>query len=371
MSHPKCRKCADKCGKGKASPDVLAKLEAGFEKLENSNSTSMLKRFLTRELFDKLKFKKTSFESTLLDCIQSGIENLDSGIGIYAADPECYQVFADLFDPIIEEYHHVSRTDKQPATDWGPSTTFGNLDPKGDYIVSTRVRCCRTMKGYPFNPCMTEENYKDIEKQMQEVFKGLTKDLAGTYNPLTDMPKEVQQRLIDEHYLFKEGDRFLQAANSCRYWPTGRGIYFNKNKSFLVWVGEEDHLRIMSMQPGGNVGEVFKRLISGINEIGKTINFVSNERFGYLTFCPTNLGTTIRASVHIKTPKLGADMAKFQELADKYHLQIRGAAGEHSESSAGIYDLSNKRRLGLTEYQCLQEMYDGITEILKAEKSAK
>lgn len=69
---PKCKKCEEKCGKGKASPEILVQLEAGFDKLSNSDSPSMLKRFLTREMLDKLKTKKTSFGSTLLDCIQSG-----------------------------------------------------------------------------------------------------------------------------------------------------------------------------------------------------------------------------------------------------------------------------------------------------------
>ena len=70
------------------------------------------------------------------------------------------------------------------------------------------------------------------------------------------MTKEVQEQLISDHFLFKEGDRFLQAANASRYWPTGRGIFHNTEKTFLVWVGEEDHLRIISMQQGGHVGQV-------------------------------------------------------------------------------------------------------------------
>ncbi|KAF7272514.1 arginine kinase-like [Rhynchophorus ferrugineus] len=371
MSKAKCKKCEEKCGKGKASPEVLNQLQTGYEKLAKSDSGSMLKRFLTKDVFDKLKFKKTSFGSTLLDCIQSGLQNFDSSIGVYAADPECYTVFKELFDPIIEEYHKFKLIANQPATDWGPPNAFGNLDPKGDIIVSTRVRCCRTLKGFPLNPCMTENHYQEIEKLMQSTFNTLTGDLKGTYNSLSSMTKEVQQKLIDDHYLFKEGDKFLQSANACRFWPTGRGIFYNEKKTFLVWVCEEDHLRIMSMQNGGNVGEVYTRLVSGVGEIQKKNEFVTNEKFGYLTFCPTNLGTTIRASVHIKVPKLAANMTKFKDLADRYHLQIRGAAGEHSAPKDGIYDLSNKRRLGLTEHQCLKEMFDGITEIIKAEKAEK
>ena len=62
------------------------------------------------------------------------------------------------------------------------------------------------------------------------------------------MDPATQQQLIDDHYLFKEGDRFLKAANAIEHWPTGRGIFYNDDKSFLVWCGEEDHLRIISMQ---------------------------------------------------------------------------------------------------------------------------
>lgn len=82
---------------------VLEKLEAGFAKLAASDSKSLLKKYLTKEVFDNLKNKKTpSFGSTLLDVIQSGLENHDSGVGIYAPDAEAYTTFAELFDPIIE-----------------------------------------------------------------------------------------------------------------------------------------------------------------------------------------------------------------------------------------------------------------------------
>lgn len=97
--------------------------------------------------------------------------------------------------------------------------------------------------------------------------------------------------------------------------------------------------------------------------------FSRDDRCGYLTFCPTNLGTTIRASVHIALPKLAADKAKLDSIAAKFNLQVRGTRGEHTESEGGVYDISNKRRLGLTEYQAVKEMQDGILEMIKMEKS--
>ncbi|KAH8620803.1 ATP guanido phosphotransferase C terminal catalytic domain [Trypanosoma vivax] len=208
-----------------------------------------------------------------------------------------------------------------------------------------------------------------MESRVKEQLSTMTGELQGCYYPLTGMTKETQQKLIDDHFLFKEGDRFLQAARACEHWPTGRGIYHNENKTFLVWVNEEDHLRIISMQKGGNLKEVFGRLVTAVGIIEQKVKFSRDDRLGFLTFCPTNLGTTIRASVHIKLPKLGADRAKLEEVAAKYSLQVRGTAGEHSDSPDGVYDISNKRRLGLSEYQAVKEMQDGILELIKIEQS--
>lgn len=97
---------------------------------------------------------------------------------------------------------------------------------------------------------------------MSSTLSSLEGELKGKYYPLTGMDKATQQQLIDDHFLFKEGDRFLQAANACRYWPTGRGIYHNDNKTFLVWSNEEDHLRIISMQKGADLKAVFTRLVN-------------------------------------------------------------------------------------------------------------
>ncbi|KOX79881.1 Arginine kinase [Melipona quadrifasciata] len=348
---------------------VLDKLEAGFSKLAASDSKSLLKKYLSKEVFDQLKTRKTSFGSSLLDVIQSGVENLDSGVGIYAPDAESYTVFADLFDPIIEDYHGgFKKTDKHPPKDFGDVDTLGNLDPASEFIVSTRVRCGRSLDGYPFNPCLTEAQYKEMEEKVSSTLSGLEGELKGSFYPLTGMSKEVQQKLIDDHFLFKEGDRFLQAANACRFWPTGRGIFHNDAKTFLVWCNEEDHLRIISMQMGGDLGQVYRRLVNAVNEIEKRLPFSHHDRLGFLTFCPTNLGTTIRASVHIKLPKLAANREKLEEIAGKFNLQVRGTRGEHTEAEGGIYDISNKRRLGLTEYQAVKEMHDGIAELIKLEK---
>jgi creatine kinase/arginine kinase len=175
--------------------------------------------------------------------------------------------------------------------------------------------------------------------------------------------------LIDDHFLFKEGDRFLAACNLNRDWPSGRGIFHNDTKTFLIWVNEEDQLRIISMQKGAGIKEVFDRLCRAATEIEKICAFAHDDHLGYITSCPTNLGTALRASVHIMLPKLMKNKAKMNEIADKYYVQIRGIHGEHTETDDGIFDISNRRRLGRSEKQLVQDMIDGVQAFIAAEKA--
>merc|ERR1712174_183274 len=123
----------------------------------------------------------------------------------------------------------------------------------------------------------------------------LEADLSGTYYPLTGMDEAVRQQLVDDHFLFVSGDKNLIAAGMERDWPEGRGIYHNEEKTFLTWVNEEDQLRIISMQQGGDVRGVFERLARAVkDESGK--DFLLDSRLGFPPSCPTNLGTGMRAS---------------------------------------------------------------------------
>ena len=333
--------------------------------------TSMLCKHLTPEVFEALKEKKTSNGFTLEQAINSGVKNIDSGIGVYAGDKESYDVFAALFDPIIQEYHGFSKDDMHKSNLNPNDLKITNPDPKGEFIISTRIRVGRNMDNMPLGPAISKEQRDEVESRVVEGLRRLEGELSGEYYPLLGMNKEVQDELIKDHFLFKEGDRFLDAAGLNRDWPAGRGIYHNKNKTFLVWINEEDELRIISMQQGGDIKEVFTRLVNAINSIETKVPFSYSDHLGYITSCPTNLGTAMRASVHIALPKLAKDMDAFKAITDKHYLQIRGVHGEHSESEGGIYDISNRRRLGITEVQAVQDMYEGVVALIAAEKALR
>jgi len=330
---------------------------------------SLMSKYLTKEVFEELQDKKTINGFTIENIINSGVKNPDSGIGAYAGDKESYTTYASFFDPIIQEYHGFSKDDMH-KTNLNPDDLNAiNPDPENNYIISTRIRVGRNLAEFPLGPAISNEQREQIQTKVTDALNSLDEDLKGHYFSLDTLSDTDRDTLIKDHFLFKEGDRFLETAGLNRNWPKNRGIFHNIDKTFLVWVNEEDQLRIISMQKGGDIKEVFSRLITAVSKLENTMKFSFSEHLGYITSCPTNLGTAMRASVHIKLPKLALDMVRYKEITDKYFLQIRGTDGEHSQSSGGVYDISNKRRLGVTEVQCVQDMYDGIVELIKVEKS--
>uniref|UniRef100_A0A7S3DD70 Arginine kinase n=1 Tax=Palpitomonas bilix TaxID=652834 RepID=A0A7S3DD70_9EUKA len=329
---------------------------------------SLLKKCLTKEVFEELKDKKTASGFTLKGCVNSGVQNPDSGVGVYGGDEESYSTFGALFDPLIEAYHGHTK-DAQHTRDLDSDKIPDEpLDEKNEFIISTRVRVGRNIKDMPLAPLISKAQRKEVEKRVTESLSTFEGDLAGKYYSLESLSEEERKQLIDDHFLFKEGDRFLAAAGANRDWPSGRGIFHNDNKTFLVWVNEEDQLRIISMEKGGGIKSVFSRLCNAIKEMESKIEFAFNDHLGNISSCPTNLGTAMRASVHIKLPLLASHKEELDAIADKYKVQIRGIHGEHSSTDGGIFDISNRRRLGLSEVECVQSMYEGVQAMIARER---
>jgi len=209
-----------------------------------------------------------------------------------------------------------------------------------------------------------------METLMKSAFQKLDGDLAGKYYPLLGMEEADRQQLVDDHFLFVSGDKNLITAGMERDWPEGRGIFHNEAKTFLTWVNEEDQLRIISMEKGGDVKGVFERLARGIEAVQNSIKeesgktFLLDEKLGYLHSCPTNLGTGMRASVHVDLAGwtkegLPALKARCEELK----LQPRGTRGESGGQTGITYDISNKHRLGYSEVELVQCMIDGVNKL--------
>ena len=334
-----------------------------------SGTKSLLSKTLTRDVWDACKDKRDRFGYTFQQCIFSGCKWTNSGVGVYAGCHEGYYTFAPLFDKIIDTYHGHSKTDKHISNMDYTQLNCPDFPPDEDRMInSTRIRVARNLADYPLGTAVTAQQRREIEQKVVTALSSFDGELKGTYYSLGSMTDADRKQLIADHFLFKGGDKYLESCGLEREWPEARGIFHNDAKTFLVWVNEEDQLRIISMQPGSNIRQVFERLSVAAAKIEKIAKFANDEHLGYITSCPTNLGTGMRASVHIKLPKLGKHQEQFQAIADKYYVQIRGAHGEHTETDDGVFDISNLRRLGRSEVDLVQDMYNGVKAMIAAEK---
>ena len=111
-----------------------------------------------------------------------------------------------------------------------------------------------------------------MESVLVDALAGLSGEYKGKYYPLSSMTEAEQDQLIDDHFLFdKPVSPLLTCAGMARDWPDARGIWHNDAKNFLVWVNEEDHSRVISMEKGGNIKNVFRRFCEGLAKVGKSL----------------------------------------------------------------------------------------------------
>lgn len=333
---------------------------------ENLSSSSLLFSVLSGEIELMLQGEVTSSGSTLDDVIRSGVEHLDSKIGLYAPDEESYETFGLLFDPIISIYHGNDLTQRYEDSGLGVISETSPPEDNYNIIKSTRLRIARNLAGFPFPSSASEAERKEIESEIIRVLSTLQGNLAGDYHPLSTMRQQDRQRLKAAHLLFDDDDKFLRSAGTYRDWPKSRGIFISDSEEFAVWVNEEDHLRFISLRVGNFICEAYCQLVEGYNELSSALPFSHSERLGYLSSCPTNLGTGLRASYHLELPKVSKS-EKLDELCAELGLSVRGPQGENSPIGSDIIDVSNQVRLGVTESDILQLVNDGVSQLIKKE----
>lgn len=333
------------------------------------------------EMYANLCNKKTPMGFTFDHAIQAGVDAPHLGVGIVAGEAAAYDTFKEIMDVVIEGWHGYKPTDTHHSDmDFSKLVLDDALAKKFDeYVISTRIRSGRSIDGLALPPSTDRKQRRKVESLLSNALCALTGELKGKYFPLGAMTNKEEQQLIDDHFLFQKptGNNVLANCGAARDWPDARGIFHNEGKTFLVWVNEEDHIRCISMQNGGNVKEVFARWARAINAIEGSLNnsgfnYSHTEHHGYLSTCPSNIGTGLRGSVMLKIPKLYKKhgVQEVEALCDSMGLQARGSKGEHSPPGKfGEFDISNKGRVGASEVELVQRMIDGVKKLIEMEEA--
>lgn len=350
----------------------------------------ILKNVLTRELYEKFEGRKTHLGVTLDKCIKGGIDRAMLGhewnvgkVGLLLGDAECVTAFNEIVHPIMVEMHGDPKLPHPPPNlDSSQLLDHSIIDER--YVISTRVRAGRSITGFPLPASISADQRQELENLVNHGLSTLDGELKGDYYPLagsttytpkpTGIDKKTEKRLAKHHLLFWEPDEpMLLSWRMERDWPHARGIYHNENKTAVLWVNEEDHLRIVSMQKGCDIRAVFDRFAGLVNavevacrEVGRCLEI--HPTYGNILSCPSNCGTGLRASMMIKIP-LVTQQPNFKKWVADRKLQTRGPGALTNEGKDdGIRDVSNADRMGKDEVTLVNKMIQGVADLIEWEK---
>ena len=309
--------------------------------------------------------------------------------GLVAGDEECYSLFREVFDPVIEMRHGFPRGAKHTTDLDAESVRSVELDPDGRYIYSVQLRTSRNIRGYRLPPACDQKQRRKVESIVVKALLGAGEDhhddekdgfeadpgLVGKYFPLlgsTSYPPKPKGMTADEcvdikknHMLFEEpNSEQLVAGGFHHEWPDARGVFYNTDRDVLAWVNQEDHVRLFAMEMGSDIKGVFERLstlLAGferrLEKGGKEV--MRDERLGYITTDPGNVGTGLRVRLLMRLPQLVC-RDDFAELMKKLKLDC-------TEGEDGMVDLSNADRLGRTEVELANVVIHAAERIIAME----
>src|SRR6185369_11364874 len=241
---------------------------------------------------------------------------------------------------------------------------LSGLGPQHEIVVSSRVRLARNVAAYPFLSKANRLQRTELHKMCRERLLQLSGGRPSFYVDMEKTDEVDRQLLVERHLISKQ-----HAAGE-----GSRGVNISNDEAVSVMVNEEDHLRLQVLRSGLQLREAWSEADRMDDLLQEHLDFAFSQRFGFLTACPTNLGTGLRISVmlHLPALKLTGELEKVFRAAKDMHLAVRGLYGEGTEAIGDFYQISNQTTLGRAEEEILQEFNDQIIpRIIMQEMTAR
>lgn len=235
--------------------------------------------------------------------------------------------------------------------------------PESDIVISTRIRLARNLRGRPFPPRAGPEARGLAEAFVRERVRGAAPFAEGVCLELARSSELDRKLLVERHLISRE------LANA----EGQRSVAFTRDESTSVMINEEDHLRIQVIRSGMQLAACWEAADRVEHALGSRLDFAFDDAFGYLTSCPTNVGTGMRVSVMLHLPALvlTKQMERVFEAMSKISLAVRGLFGEGTSASGDFYQISNQVTLGFDEAQLLGRLNDVIPKVIEHERHTR
>ena len=236
---------------------------------------------------------------------------------------------------------------------------------EGDAVISTRIRLARNLRTHPFPGKLNPAGRAAVEQIVKEAVLACVQTLPEQFHfvEMAQLSQTEAVSLVERHLVSPE---FIADRR-------GRGLILTDDESISIMINEEDHLRIQVMREGFGLKEAFRTADRLDSLLNSRLEFAFDERLGYLTQCPTNLGTGMRASLMLHLPALQESgmMSRYGTNLTKLGIALRGLYGEGSKPAGAVYQLSNQVTLGLSEQEAIANLESIAMQIIAQERSAR
>lgn len=232
---------------------------------------------------------------------------------------------------------------------------------EADVAISTRIRLARNINGFTF--ALKKDGEREaLENKVKEVLFGIGYELK--FLKLKDMDDITKMSLVEKHLI---SPNFALEQNE------NGSILINEEENICIMIGEEDHLRIQVFSSGLDLKNTMNLAIELDEKLGDLLGYDISKKYGYLTRCPSNVGTGLRASVMLHLPALSmtGNDKKILESLSGLGVVVRGGYGENSEVEGQIYQISNYQTLGITENEIIENLNVMVEQIIKQERQAR
>ncbi len=232
-----------------------------------------------------------------------------------------------------------------------------------DIVISSRIRLARNLADFPFIRRCTDQDRAGVEKACHQAIAQVEKWRDLIYVDVSTLAVLDRQFLVERQLISRE----LAEANGAR------SVAIEPHETFSLMMNEEDHLRLQVIQAGLNLQSAWERINEIDNELDSRLNYAFHERLGFLTACPTNVGTGMRVSVMLHLPALvlTQEIEKAFRSLQKIGLAVRGLYGEGSQAMGDFYQISNQITLGRSEEDLIKQVSDVIPRIIEYERQAR
>ncbi len=244
-----------------------------------------------------------------------------------------------------------------------PARWLSAEGPHADLVLSSRVRLARNLRSVPFTHRAREEQLQGVLMSVSAAAQGSASFAGSLLLRMAELSPIERQVLVERHLVSHElGDG-----------ARPRGIVVAPEERLSLMINEEDHLRLQAMAPGFQLAEAWAAAAAADDELNQSLDFAFSEEIGYLTACPTNAGTGLRASVLVHLPALVLldEISRVLKSIAQVGLNVRGLYGEHSDIMGNLFQVSNQTTLGRSERDSIESLERVTRQIIETEERAR